>query len=132
MIPAGATIGGYHTFDDFRMIPKSRLIVAPPAPKLKQFDIPGVDGNADFTDRLLRKMLYTTRKGTWNFIVISGLQYMQAYTNALSLFNGSVQTCVLDDEPTTTYKGRFHVSAWKSYEGYSDLSVDYDISEVEY
>jgi len=127
MIPAGATFGEYHTYRDLSMIPKHKIIIAPPIPKFYRYDVPGVDGDIDLTKTLHGRIAYNNRKGTLDFLVLSGVTYLAAYRNCLSVFNGARITLVLDDEPGVTYTGRFNVNQWKSNEGISQISIDYNI-----
>ena len=128
MIPSGATIGGYHTYSDLKLIPCAKLIIAPPQPKIITYDIIGVDGAIDVTDALYGGGVpYANSKGTWDFIVMSGAEYWKAYSNCLSVFNGERATLVLDDLPGTEFTGRFSVNAWKSWEQFSKIAVDYNI-----
>lgn len=126
----GAQIGNYHTYDDLHMIPKSKLFVAPPEVKTVTFSIPGADGEIDLTSAIMGTPAYTNRKGSWDFLVVTGENYMQAYTNCLGAFNGEVKDIVLDDQPSVTYTGRVWVNQWKSYEGFGQITLDYNI-EVE-
>lgn len=130
MIPNGVTIGGYHSYNDFRMIPKHKLIIPEPAPELFIIDIPGADGSIDLTGKLTGQINPVPKKpdyeGAWEFRVLSE-DYVRDYTNCLSLFNGEVRTCVFDDLPGTTYRGRFWVDDWKSYESHSDCTIGFHI-----
>ena len=130
MTPNGATINGLNTFDDLRLIPKVKLIVNPAPPKYVTFDIPGTDGEIDVTEAIYGGIAFGNRKGTWEFLVMSGVDYIEAYTNCLAVFNGTRQSLVLDDEPGVTYKGRFAVNSWRSFERFSRIAVDYNIDEV--
>lgn len=128
MIPSGATIGTYHTYDDLHLIPKKKLILAPPQPKITTFRIMGMDGAIDATEALCGAIPHTNRTGTWDFLVMSGLDYASAYELCLTACNGEMVNLVLDDAPSRTMRGRFSVNAWKSYEKFSTLSIDYDVS----
>lgn len=124
----GLTIGGtIHTYDDLNMIPKLPIAFAPPQPKYVIFDIPGADGEIDLTDALTGNIFYNNRKGSIEFLVLSGADYLQSYEDALQAFDGDKKTVVLDDQPGTNYTGRFWVNRWKSFEGYSTIVIDYDV-----
>lgn len=131
MIPAGATIGGYHTYNDFRMIPKHKLIVPEPEPELFIVDVPGVDGSIDLTSKLTGQTNPEPAKddfeGSWDFRIVLSDDYIRDYTNCLSLFNGTVKQCIFDDFPGKVYRGRFWIADWHSYEGYSDCTIGFHI-----
>lgn len=127
MIPNGMTVNGYHTYRNLGMIPKSKIIIAPAIPKLYKFSVPGGDGELDHSQMNRSRLVYRNRKGTLNFLVLSGTNYHQAYKNCQAVFNGESVNMVLDDKPGYTYKGRFHVNEWKSHESISEIAVDYNI-----
>ena len=131
MIPNGFTIDRYtrsrHTFRDLGMIPKSKIVIAPAKPKFIKFSVPGADGDMDLSEALTGSMHYSNRKGTIDFIVFNGLDYMQTYVNCLIVFNGERKVMVLDDDQETEYHGRFWVNQWKSTQFMSQISIDYDI-----
>ena len=131
MIPNGFTIDSLarsrHTFRDLGMIPKSKIVIAPAKPKFIKFSVPGADGDMDLSEALTGSMHYSNRKGTIDFIVFNGTDYMQAYVNCLIVFNGERKAMVLDDDPDTTYVGRFWVNEWKSKKAMSQITIEYDI-----
>lgn len=131
MIPNGATFGGeYHTYNDLRMIPKSKIMIAPAQPKLYTLKIPGRDGEIDLTSAVHKRIAHENRKGTIDFLVLTGASYVQSYNACLGLFNGVKMTMVLDDDPGTTYRGRFYINKWKSSPFISQISIDYNIDTV--
>lgn len=127
MTPNGATIGTLHTYDDLRLVPKSKLTVNPAPPKYITFDVPGTDGEIDVTEAIYGGVAYGNRRGSWEFLVMAGSDYIAAYTNCLSLFNGQLLNIVLDDEPGTTYVGRVSINEWLSQEQFSRIVLDYII-----
>lgn len=132
MTPEGATINGKHTWQYFNMIPKSKLLFAPPKPKYIFQDLQGGNGQLDYTEFLTGRVQYENRRGTFEFLVLPGYAYDLTYKRALNVFDGSVMTCVLDDDPMHEYKGRFWVSEWKSWEGHSMIAIDYDVEPYRY
>lgn len=127
MTPSGALIGDTHTYTDLHMIPKHKLIIAPPLPKIITFDIPGRDGVIDVTDAITGRIPFSNAKGSWEFLVLSGYYYQDVYSDCMVALDGSRKALVLDDDPYTTYYGRFWINTWKSLEGFSNVTVDYDI-----
>lgn len=132
MMPAGATFGGKHTYQYFHMIPKSKIIFAPPKPKTTIVDIPNADGQLDYTEALSDSIKYENRKGTISFLVLTGADYTSVYSEMLTFFNGKKMRVVLDDDPLYYYEGRFAVNEWKSWEGRSTIALDYDLEPYKY
>lgn len=130
MIPSGATFGSVHTYRDLNMIPKSKLTFAPCQPKFLKQDSQGMNGDLDYTN-LFGGVNYENSKGEFRFLVLTGSNYTSAYTQMLSLFNGQVLTCKLDDEEgNVTYTGRFAVSEWKPHGGRADMTLTYNVKKT--
>lgn len=132
MIPSGVTIGGKHTYTDFGMIPKSKVIFAPPIPKTTYIDVPGADGALDYSDVLTGNMAYQNRRGTINFIVLTQSDYLSVYSQLLAHFHGKELIAVLDDDEEYFYRGRFSINDWYSKEGLSTIAIDYDLEPYKY
>ena len=127
MIPNGATIHGYHTYDDLGLIPCHILTVDPPLPKIIKHQIMGRSGGIDTTERICGAIPYANVHGSWDFIVKSGLNYPTVYSNCMSILNGNWMEMMLDDDLYITFYGRFNVNKWKSFEEFSRLTIDYNI-----
>ena len=75
---------------------------------------------------------YRNRKGTLEFLAMTGNNHLSAYALIKTIFNGQKLNCVLDDEPDVIYTGRFWVSEWKPHEDICELSVSYDVEPYRY
>lgn len=132
MIPSGAIFGGKHTYRDFGMLPKSKIVFAPPEPKTEMVDIVGGDGVLDYTEALTGKVAYANRRGSLEFVVITPEMYLTTFSTVLAHFHGKKMRVVLDDDPLYFYMGRFTVNRWKSDEGFSTIVIDYDLEPYKY
>ena len=61
------TIGGKNTWDDWKMIPSSRPVVAPPVEKVVSVNVPGRDGTTYLSNSLTGYPVFKSREGTWEF-----------------------------------------------------------------
>lgn len=127
----GALFDGSHTYNDFHMIPRSILTFNPPPPKYVLQELAGASGELDYTEVLTNKIVYGNRKGSFEFLVVDD-DYISIYETCLAFFDGRKRTCYLDDDPLFHYNGRFKLSEWKSYEGYSLIVIDYDVTPYRY
>lgn len=127
MMPKGGTFGGKHTYNDFGLIPKSKITFAPPDVKTTLVDVPEADGILDYTGLLTGKVAYGNRQGTLEFIVLTDDDYLSVYSQVLLHFHGQKMNIVLDDDPLFFYTGRLSVNKWKSVEGASTIAIDYDL-----
>ena len=132
MMPNGATFGGKHTYRYFHMIPKSKITFAPPEPKTTIFDVPNADGELDYTEALTGSVAYANRQGSIEFLVLTDTDYAAVYSELLTYFHGQKMNVILDDDPSYFYRGRFSVNKWKSWEGRSNITIDYDLEPYKY
>ena len=61
------TIGDKNTWDDWKMIPVSRPVVAPPVEKILSVDVPGRDGTTYLSKSLTGYPVFKAREGSWEF-----------------------------------------------------------------
>lgn len=123
------TIGDKNTWDDWHMVPSSRPVINPPEVVTEYVQIPGADGELDYTEALAGRPVLRNRKGSWEFIVMNGYQeWYQLYNSLLSYLHGKEFTIILDDEPDYEYTGRLSINEWRSEEHNSKVTIDYVIS----
>ena len=61
------TIGDKNTWDDWKMIPVSRPVVAPPVEKVLSVNVPGRDGTTYLSKSLTGYPVFKAREGSWEF-----------------------------------------------------------------
>ena len=123
----GITIGGHHTFRDWSLVAEEIPVVSPPETKTEYVDIAGGSGLLDYTDALMGKAAYGNRTGSWSFLVLPDTSWAAAYTAIMAAIHGKRMNCVLDDDTSYYYTGRFFVNEWKSNRGYSRIVIDYNL-----
>lgn len=123
------TFGDKNTWDDWHLVPSSRPVFDPPAPKEKYLDIPGGDGAIDLSESLTGYPVYQNRTGSLEFIVMNDYwQWQEAYSAICDYLHGQSMRAVMEDDPAYYYEGRFKVSKWKSDKYYSTITIDYNVS----
>lgn len=123
------TIGEKNTWDDWHLIPSSRPLVNPPSVNEKFVDIPGMNGQLDLTETLLGYPTYANRTGSWEFYVMNDYwDWATAYSTIMRYLHGKRLRCVLDDDQSYYYEGRFKVNQWKSDKNWSMITIDYTIN----
>lgn len=131
------TIDKWNTWDDWRLIPASPPMVAPPAPKVKTVELAGTDGQLDMTEYLMGHPLYGVRSGTWSFLVINDYDphfirpWERAYADVLNAIHGKRLKAVLEDEPDVAYVGRFMVNGSRAKD-YSTIQIAYTFDPFKY
>lgn len=122
-------IGDKNTWDDWHMVPSSRPVINPPEVVTEYIQIPGADGELDYTEALAGRPVLRNRKGSWEFIVMNGYQeWHQLYNSLLSYLHGKAFSIILEDEPDYEYTGRLSLNEWRSEEHNSKVTIDYVIS----
>lgn len=123
--------GTINTWDDWHLIPTSRPVFNPPSVKEVYIDIPGSNGRLDMTESLAGYPLYDNRTGSFEFIVANGYRplWIGGYQKFANWLHGKDLRCVLDDDPSYFYEGRFVMKEWKSNNDgtWSNVTFDYNV-----
>lgn len=119
----------YSTWENWRLIPVSRPIVAQPTPVYKNVEIPGKNGTLDLTDYLVNGPTYSDRKGQFEFYVYNdGVNWSVRRAQIANALNGRKTMVFLDDDNSQYYYyGRVFFKDWKS-----DAGTNHSIVTIEY
>ena len=122
------TIGDKNTWRDWHLIPASRPLVNPPPVKTNMIEIPGADGTLDLTESLAGRAVFGDRTGSWTFYVENDHgDWSYIYSTIMSYLHGKQLTCVLEDDPSFYYEGRFSVNQWLSEPWNSKIVINYEV-----
>lgn len=129
------TFGDKNTWTDWKLVPTSRPVVAPPEPKIKTVDIPGGDGVIDLTESLTGYPVFGRRTGSFEFIVLNDYhqpvdtveEWHVTYSKIMNYLHGRQMEMSLEDDPNYWYEGRFKVDSWNSDKNYSTITISYDV-----
>lgn len=128
--------GTVNTWDDWHLIPTSRPVFNPPAVKTVYIDIPGANGKIDLTEALAGYPLYDNREGSFEFIVANGYRasWIGGYQKFANWLHGKDLRCVLDDDPSYFYEGRFSIDNWTSNNDgtWSNVTFNYNVKPYKY
>lgn len=125
-------IGGHDTYKEWGLVPKARLHVAQPEVKTNYIDVPGGDGQLDYSDILTGKVRYGRRTGSWEFWLKPQERWAEVYTDLLMTIHGKTEKLILTDEPDYFYTGRISVNSFKSEEKDSTIVLDYNLEPYKY
>lgn len=127
-------IGEKNTYNDWHLVPTSRPVVNPPAPKYSYIDIPGGNGSIDLTEANGMELVYSNREGSWEFLVENDHESWDIiYQNILNYCHGKYFSEIrLEDELSYIYKGRISVNQWRSDPQWSKVVLDYDLDPYKY
>lgn len=123
-----------HTWDDWQLVPVTGAIPVPamPQPKTSFKDIPGSDGQLDYTE-VLAGLKYQMRQGSWEFYVVwNGRPWNERYSEMLQFMQGKRCKIILDDDPNYYYVGRVAINEVTQQETYSTIKFDYVVDPYRY
>lgn len=128
----GIQIGDHNTLTDWGLILASDLSVGEAAIKTEYVNIPGADGQLDFSEALSGGPVYKNR--TIKFILFCKGDigdYMTAVNALIAYCHGQIRKLWLPTDNTHYYKGRFSVSYNAAY-GQRQISISVNAEPYAY
>lgn len=122
----GVMFGDNHSFRDLGLLPKSKMIVAPPDVREVYVEIAGADGDLDITEALTGRANYESREGKFEFTVINRENWDYIYSLVMNTIHGQRMRVVLDDDPHYYYNGRVKVDSFKTNKHTATLTIKGD------
>lgn len=128
-----------NTFEDFKLVPDSRPLIAPPSVKTEYVDVPGADGSLDYTEAL-SGIKFNDREGSWTFYVLNELytgsnrylRWNELYALILKTVHGRRKRIELESDPGYYYLGRVFLDQWNSQKDYSKIVLKYRVEPWKY
>jgi phage-related protein len=122
-----------NSYTDFKLVPSSRPVIAPPELKTSYVDIPGGNGSIDLSEVVSGCPVYENREGDIEFYVLNSNYpgfnnydtWIKRYTDIMNFLHGRKIEMILEDDPDYYYRGRFSVDEWASEKDYSMLTLSY-------
>lgn len=122
-----------NTWESWHLIPTSRPSVAASGVSTNFVEIPGRGAAIDMSEYLTGAPVYSSRNGSWEFIVDNEHEYWESIRISLMNFlHGKRMRVILEDVPTRYYTGRFSVSDWKSDSANSSITINYVLDPFSY
>lgn len=126
-------IDGRNTWDYWHMAPSSRPYVAAPKVKTEYVDVPGANGQLDYTEVLTGGVRYGQRTGNWQFLIDNGYwDWPVLYSDLLEYLHGKKHKIVLSDDPEYYYQGRLEINCNFSAKDYSTCQISYNLDPLKY
>lgn len=120
----GVTFGDKHSFRDFGLYPKSKMIVDPPEVREVYIEIAGADGDLDITEALIGRANYESREGKFEFTVVDREKWDYIYSNIMNTIHGRKMRVVLDDDPHYYYYGRVKIDSFNTKKHTGTITVE--------
>ena len=129
----GVTFGDKHSYRDWKLIPKSRPVISPPAPKTNYISVPEADGSLDLTEGLSGEVKFEDRTITFEFVVIEARKrWSRIYSDIMNYLHGKRMKIVLDEDPKYYYLGRLQVNEWESDKKTSTITITGPVEPYKY
>ena len=117
-----------NTWTTWHLIPASRPAVAAPQPNFKFVEIPGRNGQVDFSDFLTGSPQYGQRVGNFSFFIARGFQDIEViHQNMSATLHGKKLKMKLQDDPTYYYEGRFTVGNLETGGAHPMVTIGYTL-----
>ena len=121
---------GVNTWISWHLIPTSRPTVAQAGYSTNFVEIPGRKmGPIDLSDYLTGGPLYTSRSGSFEFIVANDYEYWEDLrVKIVKFLHGKTMKMCLADDPNYCYAGKFTFNEWRSESWNSKVVINYAVS----
>ena len=116
------------TWDDWKLIPSSRPVIAPPIERTKFVTVPCRDGSLDYSQTVPKRATFDDRTGKIEFYLendYEGWDWETAYTTICERLKGKRVRFALEDNPSHYYEGLLWVNQFKSDKGHSKITLEY-------
>lgn len=127
------SISGRNTWNYWHMAPQSRPFVAPPKVKTEYVDVPGANGQLDYSEVLTGSIRYGMRTGSWTFMVDNGYwDWPVLYSDLLAYLHGKKHKIILVDDPDYYYLGRLEINPNFGTKDYATVQINYTLEPLKY
>lgn len=124
----GVTLGDKHSFYDLGLLLKKYPEISPPAPVIKQVEVPGMGGLLDISKVLTGYVLYKRRTIKMEFTIMDEREsWPEKHSDIMDALHGMEMDIVLDDDPEYCYTGRLSVSGFDPQKVTSDVVITADV-----
>lgn len=124
-----------NTWNDLRLIPTERPVIAPPEVETQYEESPIADGSYDLTDLLTGSPKYKYREGSIKFMVDHAnfqfdqfsYNWVDVYSTISNTLHGQYVRLVLEDDPLYFYEGRVFIDKWECDQHCSYITISYKL-----
>lgn len=109
-IYSAASIGGFHTWRDFRSIITNTDVVGSPGPNTTYIEVPGANGHIDLTESLTGDVTYSNRTLKFELAIkTTPAKWPDMVSQIYNSLHGKAVQVILDEKPTHYFCGRVSV-----------------------
>lgn len=129
----GVLFEDIHTFEKWGLI-LSHTEISFPEPKKEKVDVPGADGELDFSKSLSGDIKYKNRLITFTFVTTERYDLWKVLASDIAncLHGQEFERIILDEDSSFYYKGTAEVNQFKSDKSIGTIVIECDVEPYKY
>lgn len=133
VLKRGVLFDNIHTFEKWGLI-LSHTDIGSPEPKKEKIDIPGADGELNFSNTLTGDVKYKNRNITFTFVTTKRYNLWKSLmSDILNFIHGQdFEKIILDEDQNFYYKGSAEVNPLKSDKSIGTIVIVCDVEPYKY
>ena len=131
MIEEYILFGDKNTYKDYKLLIQS-LLISTPNPKEELVDLPGADGELDFSESLTGDIKYQKRTLTISLAKRKNESCLSEYSRIQNDLNGKTMKIILSEDPNFYYYGKVKVKDYDRYSLLHTIDIECDVEPYKY
>ncbi len=123
--------GNKNTFKDYGLLIQS-LTISEAQPKEEIIDIPGADGQLDFSQSLTGDIKYQNRTITISLAKSKNQNCFGEYSKIQNDLHGKIMKIILSNDRNFFYKGKVKVKDFDRYQLIHSIDIECDVEPYKY
>jgi len=123
--------GDKNTYKDYKLLIQS-LLISTPNPKEELVDLPGADGELDFSESLTGDIKYQKRTLTISLAKRKNESCLSEYSRIQNDLNGKTMKIILSEDPNFYYYGKVKVKDYDRYSLLHTIDIECDVEPYKY
>jgi len=123
--------GDKNTYKDYKLLIQS-LLISTPNPKEELVDLPGADGELDFSECLTGDIKYQKRTLTISLAKRKNESCLSEYSRIQNDLNGKTMKIILSEDPNFYYYGKVKVKDYDRYSLLHTIDIECDVEPYKY
>lgn len=131
MIEEYILFGDKNTYKDYKLLIQS-LLISTPNPKEELIDIPGADGELDFSETLTGDIKYQKRTITISLAKRKNESCLAEYSKIQNDLHSKTMKIILSNDPNFYYFGKVKVKDYDRYSLLHAIDIECDVEPYKY
>lgn len=123
--------GNKNTYRDYRLLIQS-LTISTAEPKEELVEVPGMDGNLDFSESLTGDTVYQNRTINISLAKRKNKNCLSEYSQIQNDLNGRTMKIILSDDPNFFYYGKVRVKDYDKYAILHAIDIECNVKPYKY